>query len=172
MRRTVAATLAALVALVITGCGDATETASTGDPAATGHPSDWLVEVTDSAELSEPVVAQGRIVDGEGNGVADADVGLTVWPGHIAEAARAELPDDPSGYIDFEIHAIAPAGMMSYSWTAVAADPSTPGVFVRADADPADPAAAEAVTVDINIVDMTYDDGTDAATMDEELPSP
>ena len=61
---------------------------------------------------------------------------------------------------------------MSYSWTAVAADPSTPGVFVRADADPADPAAAEPVTVDINIVDMTYDDGTDAATMDEESPSP
>ena len=204
MRRTVAATLAALAALLIAGCGDATDTASTSDPVPTGVPSDWLPDLTDSAELDEPVVARGRIVRGDGSGVAGADVMLIVWPGQtalataevgdaidvrpvakartsddgsyelrIAEAARADLPDDPSGFIDFEIQAAAPEGQMGYSWTAVHADPSAPGVFVRADAEAAqaDPAAAEPVTVDINIVDMTYDDGTDGSTMEEE-PSP
>jgi hypothetical protein len=178
----VAAALAALAALLTGACGDATDTASTSEPAATGLPADWLDKVADSAELDEPVVARGRVVLGDGSGVADADVVLLVWPGQavlattdvgdsfevrpvarartsddggfelrIAEARLADLPDDPSGFIDFEIHAIAPEGQMVYGWTA----------------DEADPAAAEPVTVDINIVDMTFDDGTDAATMEE-----
>ncbi|WP_116953035.1 hypothetical protein [Jiangella endophytica] len=145
---------------------------------------------TGSDEPTGPIVAQGRVVDGDGAAVSGAQVLLVLLPSseeweaagdvievntvaqaasaedgrfelRIAESERDELPSDPSAVVDFEIHVNAPEGWMSYAWSARPASADAPGVFVRADAEPpADPAAAEPVTVELDVTEHTYDDGS------------
>lgn len=110
---------------------------SGGEPAlATGD----TAGVPDSAELSEPVAARGRVTDEDGSAVAGAEVHLVVWPEEaaletieegeevpLAMVARTSSSDD-GGYelripADLRAGLVAgPDGLVDFEVSAATAD--------------------------------------------------
>ncbi|MBB5790056.1 hypothetical protein [Jiangella mangrovi] len=143
-RTSVAATAAA--ALLAAGCS--TPEHGAGHPPAATSPAPTLSPgVPDSAELSEPVVARGRVLRADGTGVADALVTLESTsssgePSHPVAVTRsgvdgsyelripAELRDalltNDDGLVEFAVAAESPDGnARSDPWTAPA-EPTHP----------------------------------------------
>lgn len=103
--------------------------------------------ITDSAQLSEPVVAQGVVTRADGTAVADALVELVAAPTEaqpagtdppeylrtpvaaartdpdgryelrLASGLRAELPVDDAGLVEFGVVVDAPEGAGTVFWT-------------------------------------------------------
>lgn len=136
----------ATAAAVLLSAGCSAPEHGPGHPAATSPAPTLSPSIPDSAELSEPVAARGRILRADGTGVADALVTLGADPssGPLATVATARsgadgsyelripaelrdaLPTNEDGLVEFAVFAESSDGdARSDPWTAPA-EPTHP----------------------------------------------